>query len=68
MKRAELSEFGIATDNRQSFKELVKVIEINEIKPAIDSEFDLTEIKEAYEYLESGKHFGKIVIDLTIIS
>lgn len=68
MKRAELSEFGIATDNRQSFKELVKVIEINEIKPAIDSEFDLTEIKGAYEYLESGKHFGKIVIDLTIIS
>ena len=32
------------------------------VKPVIDSVFDFTAAKEAYAYLESGKHFGKVVV------
>ena len=28
----------------------------------VDKEFHLTEFKEAFSYLKSGKHFGKICI------
>ena len=39
-------------------------IYIKKIIPIIDKEFHLTEFKEAFSYLKSGKHFGKICIKL----
>lgn len=33
-----------------------------EIKPIIDSEFTLEQIEEAQEYMQTGTHFGKIII------
>lgn len=32
------------------------------IQPVIDAEFALTQVVEAHRYLETGKHFGKIVL------
>ncbi|MDP3267561.1 MAG: NAD(P)H-quinone oxidoreductase [Legionella sp.] len=32
--------------------------------PVIDKEFNFTEIELAHEYMQSGEHFGKIVINL----
>lgn len=32
------------------------------LKPIIDSEFPLFQIQQAHEHMQSGKHFGKIVI------
>jgi len=55
---------GIATGSRDSFKKLVQAVEINDIKPQIDSVFELDDVEEAYKYLESGTHFGKIVVGL----
>jgi len=37
---------------------------INEIHPVIDRIFKFDQVKEAYEYMQSGQHFGKIVIPL----
>ena len=37
-------------------------LETNEIHPVIDREFAFDQAKEAYEYLQSGQHQGKIVI------
>ena len=34
------------------------------IKPVVDKIFPFAEAKEAYRYLESGKHFGKVVIEI----
>ncbi|MFH7029513.1 MAG: zinc-binding dehydrogenase [Heteroscytonema crispum UTEX LB 1556] len=34
------------------------------MKPTIDRTFAFTEAKEAYQYLKSGSHFGKVVIQL----
>ena len=35
------------------------------VKPAIDRVFPFGQAKEAYRYMESGSHFGKVVIDVT---
>ena len=35
---------------------------VNEVHPVIDRIFPFTEAREAYRYLESGAHFGKVCI------
>ncbi len=39
-------------------------IEQNQIKPIIDKTFEFAEVKDALEHLESGSHFGKIVVKI----
>jgi NADPH:quinone reductase-like Zn-dependent oxidoreductase len=46
----------------ESFKEFTSMLEESKIRPVIDSTFMIEQIKEAYEHLESGQHFGKIVV------
>ncbi|MFT4058637.1 MAG: NAD(P)H-quinone oxidoreductase [Legionella sp.] len=38
------------------------LLEQKKIMPIIDSEFPLAEIETAQQYMQSGKHFGKIVL------
>jgi len=40
------------------------VLEQNRIHPVIDRTFNFDQVKEAYEYLQRGQHFAKIVIRL----
>lgn len=40
-------------------------LEKKQIKPIIDSEFTLEQIEEAQQYMQSGMHFGKIVIHVS---
>jgi NADPH:quinone reductase-like Zn-dependent oxidoreductase len=53
---------GIETGSREMFEEMNRFIEENRLKPVIDKTFALSEIREALKHLESGRHFGKIVI------
>jgi NADPH:quinone reductase-like Zn-dependent oxidoreductase len=39
-----------------------RAIELHGIRPVIDRVFPFEETKEAYRYLKSGAHFGKVVI------
>lgn len=55
---------GFAVGSAASFKALLNAIEINRIQPVIDSIFPLEQVQQAYRHLESGAHFGKIVIAL----
>jgi NADPH:quinone reductase-like Zn-dependent oxidoreductase len=34
----------------------------NGIRPVIDRVFPASQVREAFEYLESGKHLGKVVL------
>jgi NADPH:quinone reductase-like Zn-dependent oxidoreductase len=56
---------GIYVGSRKMFEELVAAVEVNDIQPVIDRHFAFDEVRAAYEYLQSGQHFGKIVIDGT---
>ena len=41
------------------------MIEANELKPVVNKVFDFEHAREAYEYLESQQHVGKVVIKVS---
>lgn len=53
---------GIFVGSRQMFEDMNSAIEAGKLKPVIDKTFAFEEAREALEYMESGSHFGKIVI------
>jgi NADPH:quinone reductase-like Zn-dependent oxidoreductase len=42
--------------------QVVPLIESGAVRPVIDSVFDLSEVRAAYERMESNASFGKIVL------
>jgi NADPH:quinone reductase-like Zn-dependent oxidoreductase len=54
--------YGIETGSRRMFEEMNRFIETHRIKPVIDRTFGFEEAPEALKYLESGAHFGKVVV------
>jgi NADPH:quinone reductase-like Zn-dependent oxidoreductase len=53
---------GIMVGSRQMFEEMNRAIVANGLKPVIDRTFPFEETREALKYMESGSHFGKIVL------
>ncbi|HMJ08928.1 MAG TPA: NAD(P)-dependent alcohol dehydrogenase [Pyrinomonadaceae bacterium] len=53
---------GIFVGSAQMFIDLNRAIEVNKMRPVIDRVFEFGEAREALTYMESGAHFGKIVI------
>ena len=53
---------GIFVGSRRMFEDMNRAIEANRMKPVIDKTFMFEEVREALKYMESGSHFGKIVI------
>jgi NADPH:quinone reductase-like Zn-dependent oxidoreductase len=54
---------GIETGSREMFEEMNRFIELHSLKPVIAGIFGFNEAREALRVLESGAHFGKIVIE-----
>jgi NADPH:quinone reductase-like Zn-dependent oxidoreductase len=48
--------------SRQTFYQMNRSIEQNNIKPLIDKVFDYAQINQALAYAAAGQHFGKVVI------
>lgn len=63
--RKSLHFNGIYVGSREMFDRLNAAIMVNGIDPVIDRVFPLAEARSAFEYMQSGNHFGKIVLDLT---
>ena len=59
-KRASMC--GIQVGSRDMFEAMVRAMEVSKLEPVIDRVFEFEDARAAYEYLQSGKHFGKIVI------
>lgn len=53
---------GIFVGNRDMFESMNRAIGLHSLKPVIDLAFPFANASAAYEYLQSGQHFGKIVI------
>ncbi len=60
-----LNVHGIYVGSRAMFKSFNRVLERQQIHPVIDHVFGFDEASAAYEYLESGAHFGKVVIKIS---
>ena len=54
---------GIYVGSREMFERMNAFLETHQIHPVIDRSFAFDEAPSAYEYLASGDHFGKVVIE-----
>jgi NADPH:quinone reductase-like Zn-dependent oxidoreductase len=53
---------GIFVGSREMFESMNRAISMHQLRPVIDRVFPFDEAREALRYLESGAHFGKVVI------
>lgn len=54
--------FGVGS--RAMFDRMNRAIDIAGMEPVIDRVFDFEDVREAYRYLDSGAHQGKVVISI----
>jgi len=55
---------GIYVGSVAMLERLTRAIGASGMEPVIDRTFSIDNVADAYAYLESGKHFGKIVIQI----
>ena len=55
---------GVHVGSRRSFQRMLLAIEHAGIKPIVDKTFAFEQAQKAYEYLQSQKHVGKVVIQV----
>jgi NADPH:quinone reductase-like Zn-dependent oxidoreductase len=55
---------GIYVGSREMFEAMNRAISLHQLKPVVDRVFPFAQAVEAFRYLESAAHFGKIVIKL----
>lgn len=55
---------GVIVGSRADQNDLIRAVEVNGIKPVIDRHFPLEQLADAFRHQESGRHFGKICIDI----
>ncbi len=53
---------GIYVGSRAMFERLLSALIVGQVRPVIDRVFAFDEARAAYAHLQSGAHFGKIVI------
>jgi NADPH:quinone reductase-like Zn-dependent oxidoreductase len=53
---------GIYVGSREMFEAMNRAIALHELRPVVDRVFPFADAVEAYRHLESGAHFGKVVI------
>ena len=56
--------FGIYVGSREMFVGMNRAFEQSGVRLLIDKMFPFTAGPEAYEYMASGSHFGKVVIEV----
>ncbi len=55
---------GVFVGSRAMFARLNKAVVAAGIQPVIDRTFPLSEARQAFEFMQAGSHFGKIVLRL----
>ncbi|KAJ3499279.1 hypothetical protein NLG97_g442 [Lecanicillium saksenae] len=56
---------GFMVGSRVQMEDMCRAIEAHpKLRPVVDKVFTLEQVKEAYEYQWSGKHFGKVCIKI----
>ena len=56
---------GIYVGSVRMFEEMNRAIALHRMRPVIDRSFDFQDVPAALRHLESGRHFGKVVIEMT---
>ncbi len=61
----QLTIKGSTMGTPEEFSDMLHFINKHKVKPIIDRIFPLQKINEAFDYMRSGNHFGKIIIHHT---
>jgi NADPH:quinone reductase-like Zn-dependent oxidoreductase len=59
---ANVTVSGIYVGSRENFEAMTAFIEKHHVKPVVDKVFEFKDAQAAYDLMESGNFFGKIVI------
>jgi NADPH:quinone reductase-like Zn-dependent oxidoreductase len=62
MKNVRLQ--GIFVGSRKMFEAMNRAIQVAGLHPVVDRVFSFDQAKEALKYMESGAHFGKVVVQV----
>jgi NADPH:quinone reductase-like Zn-dependent oxidoreductase len=62
--RKQASIHGVFVGSRGHFERMNAAIAANRLSPIVDRTFGFDEAAAAYRHLESGKHFGKVVVSI----
>lgn len=62
LKLSSASFRNITVGDRAGLQELVRVIDGTGLKPVVDRVFPFAQARAAFAYLETGAHFGKVVV------
>ena len=60
-----LKIYGSTLGSREEFRQLLSFMTVSQIKPIIDSVFPLKEAAAAQRYIEEGRQFGKVVLQIS---
>ena len=52
---------------QRSIKNLIKLVNDNDLHPVIDSKFSFEDAPKAHRYIQNRKNFGKVLLDFTSI-
>jgi NADPH:quinone reductase-like Zn-dependent oxidoreductase len=55
---------GIFVGSREMFEAMNRAIALHKLRPVVDRVFPMSEVRAALHYMESGSHFGKVVIQV----
>jgi NADPH:quinone reductase-like Zn-dependent oxidoreductase len=55
---------GVYVGSRQMFEDMNRAIAVHQIRPVIDRTFPFEQAADAYRYLQSAGHVGKVVIKI----
>jgi NADPH:quinone reductase-like Zn-dependent oxidoreductase len=55
---------GIFVGSREMFEAMNRAIALHKLRPVVDRVFPMNEVRAALHYMESGSHFGKVVIQV----
>lgn len=58
----ELKIYGSTLGSREDFRQLLRFLELNRIRPVIDRKYPLKEAAAAQQRMEAGQQFGKILL------
>jgi NADPH:quinone reductase-like Zn-dependent oxidoreductase len=56
---------GIYVGSREMFEAMNRAIELSQLRPVVDKVFRFEELPQALKYMETGAHFGKIVVKVS---
>jgi len=54
---------GLSVGSREMFEAMCRALELHRIRPVVDKVFPWTEAKAAFQAMQGGEHFGKIVLE-----